>query len=236
MGLDRAVALLHRFSLTWVQFLVTLTLLLGLLAGGNAQAGAHEDFFKAVRTDDAGSMRALLRRGLDPNLVEAVRGETGLMLALREDSTQVFQALMKSPALDLDARAANGDSALMIAAYKGNAAAVRALLAKGAKVQHPGWNALHYAAAAGHTDIARLLLQRAPTLLDSASPSGMTPTMMAAMEGHIHAVKLLLDTGADPWRKSQGGMTAVDFARQYGHPDIAEGLDYRMRKRPQSRQ
>ncbi len=225
---------LRRFPSAWTQGLSAL-LLVGLLAGGNVQAGSYEDYFKAVKTDDANSMRALLRRGLDPNLIEPVRGETGLMLALREDSTKVFQALMKSPALDLNARAQNGDSALMIATYKGNMAAVKALLAKGANLQQSGWNALHYAAAAGHTDIARLLLQRAPELCDSTSPSGMTPTMMAAMEGYIYIVKLLLDAGADPWLKSQGGMTATDFARQYGHPDIEEGLAYRMRKRSDSR-
>ncbi len=234
MNCTRPTSSLHRFPSAWTRSLSAL-LLVGLLAGVNVQAGSYEDYFKAVRTDNAGSMRALLRRGLDPNLIEAVRGETGLMLALREDSMDVFQTLMKSSALDLNARARNGDTALMIATYKGNVVAVKALLAKGANLQQSGWNALHYAAAAGHTDIARLLLQRAPELRDSTSPSGMTPTMMAAMEGHIYIVKLLLDAGADPWLKSQGSMTATDFARQYGHPDIEEGLAYRMRKRPDSR-
>lgn len=225
-----SASLLPRRASTWARSVGAL-LLVGLMAGGNVQAGSYEDYFKAVRTNDASSMRALLRRGLDPNLIEPVRGETGLMMALRQDSTAVFQALIKSPALDLNARAQNGDSALMIAAYKGNMAAVQTLLAKGADLQQSGWNALHYAAAAGHTEIARLLLQRAPELLDSTSPSGMTPTMMAAMEGHIYIVKLLLDAGADPGLASQAGMTARDFAEQYGHPDIQEGLAYRMRKR-----
>ena len=73
---------LRRFPSAWTQGLSAL-LLVGLLAGGNVQAGSYEDYFKAVKTDDANSMRALLRRGLDPNLIEPVRGETGLMLALR---------------------------------------------------------------------------------------------------------------------------------------------------------
>ena len=34
-----------------------------------AHAGAYEDFFRAVKVDDASTIQSLLRRGLDPNLI-----------------------------------------------------------------------------------------------------------------------------------------------------------------------
>jgi len=53
---------------------------------GIALAGAYDDFFKAVKLDNVSLVRSLLQRGFDPNTVEEERGETGLMIALREDA------------------------------------------------------------------------------------------------------------------------------------------------------
>jgi uncharacterized protein len=204
-----------------------LSLALGLPAP--AMAGAFEDFFKAVKLNDADGLRDLLQRGLDPNLIEAERGDTGLILALREGASGVIKVLLAAPATDIEITSRNGDSALMIAAYKGNREAVRALLERGAMVNRPGWTALHYAAAAGDETIVRLLLDKA-AYIDAESPNGTTPIMMAAMNGHIYTVKLLLDEGADATLRNQVNMSAIDFANAYGHRDIAEGLAYRLKK------
>ena len=194
-----------------------------------ALAGAYEDFFKAVKFDDAGRVRSLLQRGFDPNSVEHLRGETGLMMALREKSMHVFDVLLNARGINLEAHAKNGDTALMLAAFSGNLAAANALLAHGAEANQTGWTALHYAASAGHDDIVRLLLDRY-AYIDAASPNGTTPLMMAARAGHILTVKLLLDEGADLSLKNNLGMSALDFAKKHEHRDIAEGLTYRLQK------
>lgn len=194
-----------------------------------ASAGAFDDFFRAVKVDDEKVVKSLLVRGLDPNLIEAERGETGLMLALRENSMNVFEVLLNAPNIDLETKAKNGDNALMIACFKGNKPAVEALLAKGAEVNRPGWTPLHYAAAIGNNDIVRILLDRS-AYIDAESPNKTTPMMMAARGGHIYTVKLLLDEGADATLKNDVGMTAIDFAEKFNHKDIAEGLTYRLRK------
>ena len=195
-----------------------------------AMAGAYDDFFRAVKIDDAGKVKSLLARGLDPNIViDAERGDTGLILALREDSMAVFEVLVNAPNIDLEAKTGNGDNALMIACFKGNKAAVNALLEKGAEVNRPGWTPLHYAAANGNIDIVRALLDKS-AYIDAESPNKTTPMMMAARGGHIHTVKLLLDEGADETLKNELGMNAIDFAEKYNHHDIAEGLTSRMRK------
>src|ERR1700738_1608732 len=81
-----------------------------------AFAGAYDDYFRAVRLDDLGELKSLLARGLDPNLVEPARGDSGLILALREGSMKVFAALLDARDIDLELKSRNGDNALMIAA------------------------------------------------------------------------------------------------------------------------
>lgn len=192
-------------------------------------AGSYDDFFRAVKIDDAKAMKSLLQRGLDPNLIEAERGDTGLILSLRDDSPAVFDLLLNARDIDLEAKSRNGDTALMLAAYKGNKRAVEALLAKGAEPNKPDWTALHYAAAIGNNEIVRLLLDKS-AYIDAESPNKTTPIMMAARSGHILTVKLLLDEGADATLKNEQGMSAIDFATRFGFADIAEGLTYRLKK------
>lgn len=192
-------------------------------------AGAYVEFFRAVNIDHAPIVKSLLARGLDPNIIEPERGDTGMILALREDSMAVFELLLNAPGIDLEAKSGNGDTALMLACFKGNKPAVEALLAKGAEVNRPGWAPLHYAAAGGHNDIIRLLLDKS-AYIDAESPNKTTPMMMAARGGHIYTVKLLLDEGADATLKNDLGMSAIDFAEKYEHKDIAEGLTSRLRK------
>lgn len=194
-----------------------------------ALAGAYEDYFKAVKIDDVKAVRSLLQRGFDPNTVEEERGDTGLILALREDSAKVFELLLHTRDINIDARSRNGDSALMMAAYKGHVEAVRALLDKGAEPNQTGWAALHYAAAVGNNPIVQLLLDKS-AYIDAESPNQTTPIMMAARGGHILTVKLLLDEGADVLLKNGAGMTALDFAKAAGFNDIVEGLTYRLKK------
>lgn len=192
-----------------------------------ASAGAYEDFMFAVKFDDVATVRELLRQGMDVNATAEARGETVMMLALRENSMKVFDLLLKSEDIQIEARAANGDSAVMIASFAGNLDGVKKLLAAGAQINRPGWTALHYAAAKGSVEIIALLLEHA-AYIDAESPNKTTPLMMAASSGNIAAVKLLLDEGADLSLINEAGLNALDFAFHYEKPDIAEGLAYRM--------
>jgi ankyrin repeat protein len=194
-----------------------------------AFAGAYDDWFKAIKLDLDGQVRTLLKRGIDPNTVDEERGDTALILAVREDSAKVIDLLLQNKDVKLDARSRNGDTALMLAAYKNKPALVRALLDKGAEPNQTGWTALHYAATVGNNDIVQLLLDRS-AYIDAESPNQTTPIMMAARGGHILTVKLLLDDGADVTLKNGAGMTAIDFARAGGFNDIVEGLTYRLKK------
>lgn len=194
-----------------------------------SQASNADDYFKAAQLDDERSMKALLAAGVNPNLAKKERGETGLMIAVREDSKKVFNVLLNARGIDLNLRARNGDTALMIASYKGDVATVKALLDKEAEPNNTGWTALHYAAAIGNNEIVQMLLD-ASAYIDAGSPNNTTPIMMAARAGKIETVKLLLDSGADVTLKNDVGMNAIDLAKKFDHDDIAEGLTQRLQK------
>ncbi len=190
------------------------TLLLVAALCGCATPGAQADasaFFRAAQLDNVRTMRTLLAEGLDPNLTEPQRGDTGMILALREDANKVFALLLEQPTLNLEATSGNGDTALMMASYKHNLPAVVALLKKGARVNRPGWSALHYAGASGDEPIARLLLKQGADI-DARSPTGVTPLMIAAREGQQGAVRILLAAGANTSLTSSDGISALQYA------------------------
>lgn len=181
------------------------------------------DLILAVSRNESYTLAKLLERGVDPNLKEATRGETALMVAVREKSMRSVQVLLDSPKIDVEASANNGDTALMIASYTDNVAAVKALLAKDAEVNRHGWTPLHYACAAGSSEIVKILLENS-AYIDAESPNKTTPLMMAARGGQTAIVKLLIDAGADVKLKNDQGLSAYDFAVSNERTSTAELL------------
>lgn len=199
-------------------------------------AGSYDDFFTAIRRDDGAAIAALLRRGFDPNTRDPM-GQVGLSMALQLDSRKAFAALMSARQLDVQARNGQDESPLMLAAIKGNIDAVKALIARDADVNKPGWTPLHYAASGTtpeHAVIMALLLEH-HAYIDAASPNGSTPLMMAAQYGTRQALQLLLDEGADPALKNQLGLSASDFAQRVDRKEVVEILAAAIRGRQPNR-
>lgn len=187
-----------------------------------ASAGSYEDFFAAVKRDMPAPIQNLLQRGFDPNTVDPA-GQTGLIIALREESFQAAEVLINWPKTDVNLLNPKGESALMMAALKGQKELAEKLIKKGGDINKTGWTPLHYAASNGHVAIISLLLENS-AYIDAESPNGTTPLMMAAMYGTGAAVKLLLEEGADPRLKNQQGLTALQFAERAARPDAIEAL------------
>jgi len=182
------------------------------------------DLLRAVQTDYASAVKTLLARGVNPNIRDA-NGETALIIAMRYEALKVADLLMDQPGIDLEAHAPNGNTALMMAAFRNNQAAVLDMLRRGAQVNQKGWTALHYAAAAGSTAIVGILLDH-HAYIDAESPSGMTPLMLAAREGQEDVVRQLLEQGADATLKDGGfHLTAAGFALKAEKPWIAKTID-----------
>jgi len=187
-----------------------------------AIAGSYEDFFIAIRRNDAGSIAALLQRGFDPNTRDP-NGQTGLILALHGENLAAAEALMASPELRVDSANPVGESALMMAALRGQTAWCKRLLERGAPVNKPGWSPLHYAATGPEPRIVQMLLER-DAVVDADSPNRTTPLMMAARYGPEESVALLLARGADPKRTNELNWTAADYARAAGRESLAAKL------------
>lgn len=80
------------------------------------------------------------------------------------------------------------------------------------------------AAEAGDTDTLRLLLQRDPGL-SRAQYWYTQPMHFAVRSGHLGAVHMLLDAGADPeWNGLHDG-SLIEMARDRGHENIARLLE-----------
>lgn len=197
----------------------------------SAYAGSFEDFFTAIRRDNAGSIQRLLERGFDPNTLNE-NGQTGLVMALQLDSMRAFDALLAARNLNVEIRNTKDESPLMLAAIKGHLDAVRALVARDADVNKTGWTPLHYAASGTQpqqVEVIALLLEH-HAYIDAASPNGTTPLMMAAQYGTDASAQLLLSEGADPALKNQLGLTAVDFALRAEREELARTIAARMRQ------
>lgn len=199
---------------------------------GCAHAGAYDDFFTALKRDDPSAIASLINRGFDPNAVDA-RGDGGLIIALREPSPKALAVLLQSRKTNVELRNRADESPLMIAAIKGDLATVKALIARDADVNKPGWAPLHYAVSAAQPhqiEIVKLLLENY-AFIDAQSPNGTTPLMMAAGYGSEEAARLLLDEGADTAMRNQQGMTAADFARKAQRSQLAAQIEAAARSR-----
>ncbi len=207
--------------------------LLGLLAalifgvGADARAGIFEDFFTAVVRDDARWAEQLIQRGFDVNS-RSEQGQTAFVVALRAESFKVADLLLRNASFQVDALNGAGETALMLAALKGQTEWVKRLLDKGAAVNRDGWTPLHYAATGPEAGLVKLLLERG-AMINARSPNGSTALMMAARYGNEESVKVLQDRGADARLRNDRELNAADFARLAGREQLATQLERAIR-------
>ena len=200
--------------------------LIGFLTIASAVfASPNHDVFVAVGRDDSVGLRKALNAGADLN-GWSQHQETALTLSLRLGSQRVLKALMSFRELDINRANGAGETPLMLAAIQAEAVWLRRLLLRGAYVNHPGWTALHYACShnkAGGLDIVKTLLDQ-HAYIDTLSPNGTTPLMMAAGYSTLEVVQHLLEAGADPRLTNEQGLSASDFASKAGKSDLVKLL------------
>jgi ankyrin repeat protein len=121
-----------------------------------------------------------------------------------------------------------GFTPLGLAAFFGQADAVKVLLENGAAVNDKdrsrfGNTALDAAVAANSAEVVRILLAAGanPNVRDSAD---YTPLHKAASNGNVDIVRMLLEHGADPTATRKGGGTPIDDALSKDHTDVGELL------------
>lgn len=200
----------------------------------SVNAQSRDDLWIYVTNDRAVDVQALLKQGLDPNTRDD-RGNPIIMQAVREDAWAVFDVMLNYPETNL--RIMNGyqETPLMYVSLVGDLERVKALVARGAQINHLGWTPLHYAASTGKLPVVRYLLAQG-ALPNAPAPDGSSPILMAAQAGAIDTVQVLLDAGADPAAVNTNGVDAAQAARNRGNDKLADALDEVIAKRRERQQ
>ena len=166
-------------------------------------------------------------------------GISPLLASLYWDKLNIFDYLLSAGAHPDPSCSAKGIAALswmsplIVAAGKGSATAVKALLSRGANVNRTaalGTNALKLAVISGDRETVIELLN-AGSIVDIVDMEGWTPLMNAATEGNVIMASLLLMRGANPnhsavpkLHSKDDGRTALMNAAFNGHVAIIRAL------------
>jgi ankyrin repeat protein len=209
------------------------------MTGGSSDA---DRVHNAIAVDDVGFIEEGVRSG-KLNVNQFVRtpgfqeGAPLILIAARYASLKTLRYLISAGA-NLNARAATGETALMLASYfrddgqlrtssqDAYVLAARMLVEAGASLENAPHNytPLAYAAYAGHNRIVRYLLERGARV-NADAEDGVTyvntPLMMAAIQGHLETTVSLLRAGADPRVRVYLGHTAAELAMKNNHANIA---------------
>ena len=76
----------------------------------------------------------------------------------------------------------------------------------------------------GNKEIVKCLLDNGADVNIKETTNGHTPLLQAATQGHTDIVKLLLEHGADAHPVNARGKSALDYARDAGHTQMAEAI------------
>jgi ankyrin repeat protein len=185
---------------------------------------------RAVHSQMPDTARLLIDAGADVKKANSY-GVTPLYVAARAGDGAATQMLLAAGADANVALPASGETVLMTAAKAGNPDVVRALLTggvDGVSLTQLGETraAARVAEAAGYSLLPNPAIATNYADVDARERLyGRTALMIAAVEGHADAVRLLLEAGSDANIVDEEGSTALSLARSYGHLDVAALLE-----------
>lgn len=166
---------------------------------------------EAAEAGDAAGVERLI--GASPDLASA-RGPDGVSAILRaryHGHAWIAERLADAVSeLDLFEAAALGRADRVVEVVAADAHAVRAEAAD-------GFTALHLAAFFGQLEVAAVLLEHGAAVdAQAGNPTRVQPLHSAAAGGHAAIAALLLERGADPDARQQGGFVPLHAAAARG--------------------
>ena len=214
-------------------------------------------FFDAIKAGKTDEVRQIVQEnpalkqakdpsGASPILVAAYNMKPDVVNALLELGAPVdifeasvlgkvdrIQEILHSNPARVTEYAPDGFTPVALAAFFGQPAAVKALIAAGADVNAAAKNplkvaALHAAVAGGKLEIVKAVLEAGGDP-NAQQQAGFRPIHEAGTKANRALAELLLAHGADPSLPNDTGQTAIDLAREKGDAEFANWL---VSKRP----
>ncbi|CAH0549306.1 unnamed protein product [Brassicogethes aeneus] len=170
--------------------------------------------------------KLLIRNGVNINKNNRY-GVSALSLATINGNLEIVKDLVRNHA-DINAQDIDGLSPLMFAVDNNHTETAEYLINQGADVnlrdsKYTG-TALHFAAATGNVEIAKVLLSKKADI-DAQDINGNSPLMFAVSNNHTETAKFLINQGADVnLRDSKDNATALHDAALTENVEIANVL------------
>lgn len=206
-----------------------------------ARSGRTALIIAGFTNPSAEVVRLLLAKGASVGVMDK-RHVTPMNAATFGNDTETVRLLLNANADVETGDTFIGLTPLMNAAGNRNFNAVKALLARGAKVnavskteglpkiqtgtvEFGGWTPLLMAAAFGPPDAVKLLLEDGAKI-DAQDYRGFTPLMLAIGTDRYdpRIVKTLVSHGADQKLKNHDGETALDWAYKFRDPEVIRAV------------
>lgn len=162
-------------------------------------------------------------------LILSVRPSLDLFEAAAFGDLAQLRQLLDSGKAQVNARSADGATALHFACFFAQPECAEELIKRGAELEAVAVafgkvRPLHSAAAGRSSAILEQLLD-AGADPDQRQDQGWTALHSAAQHGDLAMTRLLLQHGADLNVKSDGGQTALELARAGGHAEVVQLLE-----------
>ncbi|XP_037747859.1 serine/threonine-protein phosphatase 6 regulatory ankyrin repeat subunit A isoform X4 [Chelonia mydas] len=171
---------------------------------------------------------SLLSMSADVNATD-MQGQTPLHLAAENDHSEVVQFFLKHKPELVTSANVEGSTCAHIAASKGSVAVIKELLkfnkvgATTARNKTNYSTPLHLAAAGGHHEVVKVLLQTGASAADEDG-EGMTAIHLAAKHGHISVLEALKGSISLRITSTKTGFTALHVAAHYGQLDFVRDM------------
>ena len=198
--------------------------------GANQLAASKDGMNPVMSAAERGHMPvvALLLKHAAPDVLKQVdyMDRTALILAVQNQHYEMAELLLDNGA-DIHHQDTEDMNALMHAVDQGHLSLTRMLAKRGAHADHKGGGGIDAVNDHGHTalenaawsnqvEVMKCLLEAKASFRDSLK--------LAIQAGHIDAVEVLVEQGADVNESDKDGQTSLALATVYNHFDIVQWL------------
>jgi len=182
------------------------------------QLSHHAPFHSTAYPHSILCREILAENGLDPNS-RGDQEQTALHLAVTHGALRSLRVLLESDRINLLTLTPVNETPLVLATSKGHEDIAQFLIDNytddSLQLYLPdsqGLQAVHYASISGMEGIVKTLVERGVDVETRGSKLNHTPLMLAAQNGRVETVRVLLERGAKPSTVDLARMTALHHA------------------------